>query len=197
MRRTGNLLWGLTLALALGAGAASASTFARVGLDYLAAQNSLIVVGEALSARSYWNDPGTLILTDVQVSVSEVLKGKLAEPEITVTLPGGKVGDDTVAVLGGAELVPGNFYVLFLRKGDLPGAQGVLVVREHSQGVFELQLGKDDLQAVSQAVRMNLIPDAFGNATTPGGGPGMPLEVMRQSIRTQVERTAAPKEEKP
>jgi hypothetical protein len=197
MRRTRKLLWGLTLAIALGVSApAGASTFMRVGLDYLVAENGLIVVGEVLSARSYWNGPGTLILTDVQVSVSEVLKGRLKDHEITVTIPGGTVGDDTIAVIGGAELIPGSSYVLFLQKGDLPGASGVRVVRDHSQGIFEIRLGKDGLRAISQAVRMELVPDAFGSATALGGTPGLPFQAMRQSIRDLVQRGAGHKEVK-
>jgi hypothetical protein len=197
MKRSRKLFCGLTLAIALGVGTpAGASTFVRVGLDYLVAQNGLIVVGEVLSTRSYWNDPGTLILTDVQISVSEVLKGRWAEHEITVTIPGGTVGDDTIAVLGGAELIKGSSYVLFLEKGNLPGASGVRMVRDHSQGLFEIRLGKDGLRAISQAVRMELVPDAFGNATAPGGAPGMPFQSMRQSVRDLVERGAGRKEVK-
>ena len=198
MRRTKDLLWGLTLALIFGAGVpAGASTFGRVGLEYLVAENGLIVVGEVLSARSYWNDSGTLILTDVQVAISDVLKGKLADREITVTLPGGRVGDETIAVLGGAELTPGSSYVLFLRQGDLPGVKDVRIVRDHSQGVFELQIGKNGLRGVSQAARMNLVPDAFGSATAPGEGQGLQFLALRQSILDLVERSAGSKETKP
>src|SRR5262245_46535550 len=112
MRRVQSFLpWMLTLCLALaGAAQTGASTFARLDLDDLVAENSLILVGEVLSSRSYWNDPGTLILTEVQVSVSEVLKGRWESHEITVTLPGGTVGDETVAVIGGSELIPEKSY---------------------------------------------------------------------------------------
>jgi hypothetical protein len=175
---------------------AGASTFARMGLQDLVAENSLIVVGEVVSSRSYWNGPRTIILTDVQVSVSEILKGKLGEPEITVTLPGGTVDGETVAVIGGAELTPGSSYVLFLRQGDLPGARGVRVIREHSQGVFEIQLAKDGLHAISQATRLSLIPDGLGNTVALGGAQGMPFQSMRQSVRDLAERGAR-KEVKP
>jgi hypothetical protein len=195
MRREKSLPWVLALCIAGGIGApAGASTFARVGLDYLVAENGMIVVGEVLGTRSYWNDPGTLILTEVQVSVSEVLKGRVAGHEITVTLPGGTVGDETVAVIGGAELIPGKSYVLFLQKGDLPGAGGVYVVRDHSQGVFDVQMGKDGLRAVSQATHMELVSDGFGNVTAPGGAPGMPFQSMRRSIRELAARGAGRKE---
>lgn len=183
------LLWALALAAALGAGVpAGASSFARVGLDYLVAQNGLVVEGKVLSTRSYWNDPGTLILTDVEISVTDVLKGRWRHQEITVTIPGGTVGDDTIAVMGGAELVRGKSYVLFLQKGELPGARGVYVVRDHSQGVFEIQSGQDGPRAVSQAARLALLPDAFGKVGTPGGAPGLPLQALHQTVRDLAER---------
>lgn len=198
MRRVRDLSWALTLCAILGSGAqAGASTFARVGLDYLVAENSMIVVGEVLSTRSYWNEPGTLILTDAQVVVSETLKGRVESHEITVTLPGGTVGDDTVAVIGAAELTPGKAYILFLQKGELPGASGVLIVRDHSQGIFDIQTGKDGLRAVSQAVRMNLVADARGNEKAPGGFAGMPFQEIRQAIRNLVKLGVGRKEVRP
>lgn len=189
MSRTRRLLYGLAFTLAVAAGApAGASTFARVGLDYLVAENGLVVVGEVVSTRSYWNDPGTLILTDVQIAVSEILKGKLSDHEITVTIPGGTVGDDTVAVIGGAELLQGNAYVLFLQKGDLPGVSGVRVVRDLSQGVFEVRMDKSGLRAVSQANRLELVADALGKAVPPGGAEGLEFGALRQSVRNLVAR---------
>jgi len=189
MRRARKLRGELALAVALAVVApAGASTFLRVGLDYLVAQNGLIVVGDALSTSSYWNEPGTLILTDVRFSVSEVLRGKLADREITVTLPGGTVDGETIAVIGGAEMIPGNSYVLFLQQGNLPGVRGVRVVRDYAQGIFEIHPDREGARAVSQAVRMKLIPDAFGNATAPGGVQGLPLQGLRQSVHDLVER---------
>lgn len=191
MRSTRRFLCGLAFTLAVAAGApAGASTFARVGLDYLVAQNGLVVVGEVVSTRSYWNDPGTLILTDVEIAVSEILKGRLAEHEITVTIPGGTVGDDTVAVIGGAELKQGNSYVLFLEKGDLPGVSGARVVRDLSQGVFEIRLSKNGLRAISQANRLELVADALGKAVPPGGAEGLAFQELRQSVRDLVARGA-------
>ena len=188
MSRTRKFLCGLAFMLAVAP--AGASTFARVGLDYLVAENGLVVVGEVVGTRSYWNDPGTLILTDVQIAVSEILKGKLADHEITVTIPGGTVGDDTVAMIGGAELLPGNAYVLFLEKGDLPGVSGVRVVRDLSQGVFEIRMNKGGLRAVSQANRLELVADALGKAVPPGGAQGLGFQELRQSVRDLVARGA-------
>jgi hypothetical protein len=168
---------------------ASASTFSRLSLDELVAENSSIVLGQAVESHSYWNDSNTLILTDVRVVVSEVLKGELRDGEVTVTVPGGTVGGEAVALIGSAQLALQGWYVLFLQEGDLPGARGARIVRDHSQGIFEVKMGKGGLRAVSQAVRMALVPDGLGNKEAPGGAEGVPLDDLRRRVRELAARS--------
>src|SRR6185295_3784332 len=112
----------LILALAIVAvEPSSASTLLRQSLDGLVAGNATVVVGQVLDAHSYWNDEGTFILTDFRIKATDVLKGNPKDTDFTVTLMGGSVGDLTTLIVGGAELVPGKPYVLFLNEGDLPG----------------------------------------------------------------------------
>ncbi len=162
---------------------ASASTFSRADLAYLVAENQTIVVGEAVDARSYWNDDRSFILTDVRVTVTEVLKGSLAKREVTVTVPGGKVGELTSVIVGGAELQPGHHYVLFLRQGDLLGRRNVQFVREHGQGVFDVRMAGDGLRAVSQAHTHTLLPDETGSAEPVGGPEGLPFTTLIEAVR--------------
>jgi hypothetical protein len=168
---------------------AGASSFVRVGLDYLVAANDTVVVGEVLEKHSYSNESG-FILTDAKVAVAEVLKGNPHLREVTVTLPGGSIGEESTVVVGGAELAQGSSYVLFLRRGNLPGARGVLMVRDHSQGVFEIEKGKDGPRVISQSKAPVLIPDAFGAAEAPGGAKGLGFEEMKQMVRELAARGA-------
>lgn len=181
------------LAIAVAAGLvapAGATTLVRAGLDTLVAGNEAVVVGEVLNTRSYWNDEGTFILTDVLVSAVEVVKGEIESKELTVTLMGGTVGDLSTLIVGGARLVPGKAYVLFLDQEDLPGVQDVLTVREHCQGVFDLVMTKNGLRAISQANELSLVPDAHGAVDAPGGREGLPFKTMLESMR---EITARPR----
>jgi hypothetical protein len=173
---------GLVAALGLAA-PAGASSFARMGLNDLVDENPTIVVGEVVDSRSYWNDARTFILTDYRVAVSDVLKGAVAAREITVTIPGGRVGDLTSVIVGGADLSSGKPYVLFLDRKDLLGARGVLTVRDHGQGVFDLEISGNQVQAISQGRRHELLPDAAGVAEPAGGRQGVPLTTLVQSIR--------------
>lgn len=172
----------LACLIALGATVAEASTLGRVGLDYLVAENDTIVVGKAVAARSYWNDTRTFILTDVRVSVSQTLKGQSAD-EITVTVPGGTVGELTSVIVGGAVLVPGNTYVLFLDRVNLAGMHGVLMVHDHGQGAFDVEKAGSELRAMSQARRHELLADTAGDAEPVGGAAGMPLADLLKSVR--------------
>lgn len=176
------------LALAIAASAvasANATTLIRASLDKLVSANETIVVGEVIDVNSYWNAEGNFILTDVRVSASEVLKGELSNREFTVTLMGGQVGDLTTLIIGGAQLIPGRAYVMFLNSEDLPGAKGVLTVRDLAQGAFDIQMNKDSrgLRAVSQANGHPLIPDNQGYMDAPGGVEGFPYNVFVKSIR--------------
>ena len=174
---------------------AGATTLMRAGLEKLAAENATVVVGDVVDANSYWNAEGTFILTDVRFAVSEVVKGRSQNREITITLMGGQVGDLTSLIIGNAQLIPGRSYVLFLNEENLPGASNALTVRDLVQGAFDLVLTKDGVRAVSQANGHPLVPDAKGYVDAPGGVEGMPLNALIHSIREQVERPQADRPE--
>ena len=181
----------LALCLSLGlAGSASASTFIRAGLEELAVSNQQIVVGRVIDAVSYWNDDKSFILTDVTLATDETIKGEAAGA-VTLTLMGGTVGDTSSLIVGGAELVPGRSYLLFLAPNDLPGAPRVLSVRDHSQGVFEITAKDGQLRAVSQASRHALLPDGHGALEAPGGKEGFVLDALIDNLRQTLRRKAA------
>lgn len=164
-----------------------ATTLVRTGLDELVEGNERVVLGEVVDAISYWNQDGTFILTDVRIAPAETIKGK-TEGELTLTLPGGTVGDLTTLIVGGAELIPGRSYVLFLRPEKLPGAGQGLTLPDHCQGVFEVTSKGGELRAVSQASRHRLVPDRRGSTEAPGGAEGFSLDALLKSLRGTVKR---------
>lgn len=183
------------MAILLGAVAPSrATTLIRQSLDSLVAGNATVVVGEVVDAHSYWNDEHTFILTDIRIKAAEVLKGDRRETELTVTLMGGSVDDLTTLIVAGAQLIPGRSYLMFLNEDDVPGVRQVLTVRHHAQGVFDVVRGRDGWRAISQANRHPLVPDALGFVDPPGGGKGLLLDAMKQSIREIAARQGGLKE---
>jgi hypothetical protein len=185
------------LALAMAASAAepaSATTLIRQSLAGLVGANETVIVGEVLDTDSYWNQDKTFILTDVRIKATEILKGDPRDTELTVTILGGSVDDLTTLIVGGAELIPGQAYVLFVDKGDLPGARAVRTIEAHSQGVFEIVKARDGVRAISQANRHPLYPDALGFVDPPGGAKGLLLRDMIQSVREIAGRQRARQE---
>jgi len=184
---------GLAATLAAPVGA---TTLRRAGLDELVAGNGTIVVGQVLDVESRWNADHTFILTDVKVAVSEKVKGRVQGETLTVTLMGGRVGETTTLILGGAELIPGNEYLLFLNREELPGEANALTVRDHVQGAFNLIENKGDgkVQAFSQALHTPLVPDASGNVRPVGGEEGLPLADMLVAIR-EIAKQQGPRQE--
>ena len=185
--RAGLKCGAMVLAIVASTASAGATTLIRASLDDLVARNRSIVVGEVVGAKSYWNADHTFILTDVRLRLDDVLKGS-ASKELEVTVMGGRVGDLTTLIVGGPELVPGNSYVLFLNEESLPGVARALTVRDLSQGVFDVKIGRGGLRAISQASGQPLVPDRAGYNEAPGGVEGIPFLEMVQSVRETVDR---------
>lgn len=168
--------------MALAAMPAGATTLIRQGLDKLTAENESVVHGRVLDIHSYWNADHSMIMTDVRVLASHVLKGDRAAREVTFTLMGGTVGDITTLIIGGPELVPGSEYVLFLNREDLLGAR-VLTVRDLVQGAFEIADLGAGRRVYSQALNHALLPDAEGLSEPPGGTEGFALDDLLTKVR--------------
>ena len=156
---------------------AAATTLVRRGLEELTAANDVVVHAKVVDIHSYWNVEHTFIFTDVRLRALQSLKGEPAA-EMTLTLWGGTVGEITALLLGGPDLAPGREYVLFLGRGDLPGAPDRLTVRDLSQGAFDVRGGR----AFSQALDVPLLPDALGVADAPGGHEGFLLETLSRRV---------------
>lgn len=174
----------LVMSIAVGTVAsAEATTLRRASLEDLVAGNRTVIVGEVRDSHSYWNEERTFILTDVRIAAKDVLKGNPRTRDLTITVLGGTVDGLTTLIVGGAELIPGKSYVLFLNEDDLPGVKAVPTVREHSQGVFEVVRARDGVRAISQAKGHPLVPDALGFVDPPGGAEGLLLDKMVQEVR--------------
>lgn len=171
------------LAMSCLAGSGYATTLQRQGLEDLVAHHDVVVVGEVVDAFSYWNDESTMILTDVTLEVERFVQGDSNSKELTVTLLGGTVGDLSTVILGGAELMIGRSYLLFVSEENLQPGLSKLTVREHCQGAFDIVEAKGgDIRVISQANDEDLVPDASGETKVPGGVEGLLLEDILETI---------------
>jgi hypothetical protein len=120
------------------ASAALASSVISVNLDQLTQRSDAVVHGTVTNKQSRWSGDGRRIITDVQIQVSESLKGT---PGATVSIqqPGGVVGDIGQSVSGLASFSEGEEVVVFLGKWGkqfqvVGAAQGKFSVQRSSDG---------------------------------------------------------------
>jgi hypothetical protein len=103
-------------------------------IEALGAESALVVRGEVSAVRSYWNQSGSRIYTEVTVEVTDDFKGA-APREVRVVQMGGVVDGVRMTVAGALAWQPGESVVLFL-EDSLPGRYRV---SGFSQGKFDVE----------------------------------------------------------
>ena len=120
--------------LALAAPPAGATTMVHLDTRALAQQSHQIVIGRVAATRAHWNESHTRIVTDVDVDVSQSLKGVPAT-RVTLTQLGGEGDGVRVSVAGCAAFKPGEEALLFVWHD----ARGRSQLTGLAQGKFEIE----------------------------------------------------------
>ena len=113
---------------------ATAATLAHLDTRSLVGQSHAIVIGRVAGTHAHWNETHTRIVTDVDVDVSETLKGA-ASTRVTLTQLGGEVDGVRVSVAGCAAFRPGEEALLFVWHD----AKGHAQLTGLAQGKFEIE----------------------------------------------------------
>ncbi len=115
------------------AGTTPATTIADQSLSSLVSESTHIVRGDVRQIQSRWNADRTLIVTDISLWVGESFKGS-AHGQIVITLPGGRIDDLALDVVGAPSFALEEEVLVFLR----PGEDDNYVVPSLYQGKFEI-----------------------------------------------------------
>ena len=176
----------LPLVLLLGL-SASATTMLRADLPELARTADAIVHGTVRRVESRWSGDGRRIVTDVEIQVSESLKGQ-AGGSVVVTQPGGRVGDIGQTVSGLASFAPGEEVVLFLERR---GAQAFRVAGM-AQGKYKVQRSEDGTRAlaVPEPSGETLLLDPDTRQPTASTHRTLSLPELKAAIRTALQQPA-------
>ncbi|WP_164017249.1 hypothetical protein [Pyxidicoccus trucidator] len=134
----------LLLAALLGALPASATTQLAVDLSGLARGADAVVHGVVRRVESRWSADKMRIVTDVEIQVTEALKGQPGG-SVLVIQPGGRVGDVGQVVHGLASFTPGEEVVVFLEKR---GARAFRV-SAMAQGKYQVKRDADGKAALA------------------------------------------------
>lgn len=163
---------------------AMATSMVAQDLTALTRASDAVVHGKVKNVESHWTGDHKQIVTDVQIDVSEFIKGKGAKT-LVVQQPGGEVGDIGQKVSGLASFSPGEEVVVFLERQ----AEDRYRVSGMAQGKFRVERSSD--QKASFA-----IPDSVGDAKLIDSTTGMatateskPMEL--EALRAKVKAAAA------
>ena len=134
----------LLLVALLGALPASATTQLAMDLPALARGADAVVHGVVRRVESRWSGDKMRIVTDVEIQVTESLKGQPGGT-VLVTQPGGRVGDVGQVVHGLASFTAGEEVVVFLEKR---GARAFRV-SSMAQGKYQVKRDADGKAALA------------------------------------------------
>ncbi len=135
--------------------------------------------------ESRWSGDGRRILTDVEIQVTETLKGQ-AGGTVLVTQPGGRVGDIGQRVSGLAAFTPGEEVVLFLERRGTRSFR----VAGMAQGKYKVQRSADGTRvlAVPEPTDDTLLVDPATRQPTTSSLQSLSLTELKASIRTALQQ---------
>jgi hypothetical protein len=165
------------------ASAAFGTTLLAVDLPALSSSAELIVVGTVRASAPRLTQDGRRIITDTEIQISEVLKGKADGTTVIVMQAGGIVGDVGQRVEGTARFTVGEEVVVFL---DRRGTER-FAVTAMSQGKFRVERSTDGkaAYAVPEGSTSMLI-DPLTQKETSSPLKSMPLAELKAKIAASI-----------
>lgn len=159
------------------------TTLVRLSLDQLAAGSDAVARVNFASSESRWEN-GT-IWTITTVKVVETWKGDLPQ-EISVRLPGGRVGHLTSTVEGTPKFNRGDDAVVFLKRSRAGG----FTVAGWVQGTFRISHdARSGSQTVTQDSASFAVFDAATRTFRAEGIRRMPIDEFRARIAAAIARS--------
>lgn len=174
----------LAVALLLGLPAA-ATTMLRIDLPELAQTADTVVHGTVRRMESRWSGDRRRIVTDVEIEVTETLKGQ-AGSTVLVVQPGGRVGDIGQLVQGLASFTEGEEVVVFLERRGTSAFR----VTGMAQGKYQVRRSADDrsVLAVPENTGDSLILDPATRQPTASAQRTLTLDELKAAIKTVLQQ---------
>jgi hypothetical protein len=171
---------------------ASATTMLRADLPELTRSSDTIVHGTVRRVESRWSGDGRRILTDVEIQVTETLKGQ-AGGTVLVTQPGGRVGDIGQRVSGLASFTPGEEVVVFLERRGTRSFR----VAGMAQGKYKVQRSEEGTRVLAVPEPTDaLLVDPDTRQPTTSALQALSLAELKASIRTALQQPPVGTQEK-
>ena len=164
------------------AAAIRATTLARLSLDQLAAAADAVARVRCAGAESRWENGA--IWTVTTFDVVESMKGNLPA-QVTVRLPGGRVGHLTAAVDGTPKFNPGDEAIVFLERSRAGGFS----VAGWVEGTFRISRDpRTSRETVTQDSSAFAVFDTATRTFRTEGIRRMPVEQFRARVAAAIAR---------
>ncbi|MCK8496427.1 MULTISPECIES: hypothetical protein [Myxococcus] len=177
----------LTVAL-LGGWTASATTQLRVDVTQLSQEADAVVHGVVRRVESRWSGDGRRIVTDIEVQVTDPLKGQPGST-VLVTQPGGEVGDVGQTVHGLATFKKDEEVVVFLRK------RGASAFRVAGMAQGKFQVRRDEAGKPAMVIPEHsdaLLLDPVTRKPTTATQKPRTLEELKATVRAALKKGSTP-----
>ena len=180
----------LLAALLLAGLPAAATTMLRMDVPELAQNSDTVVHGTVRRVESRWSGDRRRILTDVEIEVTESLKGQPGST-VLVVQPGGKMGDIGQMVHGMASFTPGEEVVVFLERRGASAFQ----LSGMSQGKYQVRRAADNptALAVPEDLQHVLLLDPETRQASTTARKTLTLQELKAAIRTALQQPAQEK----
>ncbi len=164
---------------------AAATTMLRMDLTGLTQAADTVVHGTVRRMESRWSGDHRRIITEVEIEVTETLKGQ-ASSTVLVVQPGGHVGDIGQIVHGLASFSPGEEVVVFLNRHGPEAFQ----VTGMAQGKYQVRRSEDSrsVLAVPESTGDTLLLDPTTRQPTSAEQRTLTLDELKASIRTALQQ---------
>jgi hypothetical protein len=121
------------LTMGLFVSTASATVMKYAGLDQLVEMSDVIIHGEVIDQKTYFDKEQQRVVTDTTFEVAHTFYGSV-DQTVTIQQWGGTLDDKTHSVPGDAHFEPGEEVIVFLHRGD-----DVLALSALGQAKFSVQ----------------------------------------------------------
>lgn len=95
-----------------------------------------VIVGEVEDVEAQWSKDGKTIFTGAYIVVRSVIRGAIAQANITVEYEGGEIGDRGLMVSDEPTLEIGEKVILFLKSGKSKKDGSIYKIAGKSQGKY-------------------------------------------------------------
>lgn len=128
-------------------------------LQKLTESSEIIIIGKVSNTESEWNESRDRIFTKVKIDAEEFIKGNNGTGEITITVPGGEIGDVGELYSDIPTFKNDEEVLLFVKKDKNNnyivnhGLDGKLNISTNETGEFKMKKSISNIESLKSSIR--------------------------------------------